>query len=284
MQQSQLISPGELARKSEHEDWRIIDCRFHLADPSRGRQEYEAGHIPGAVFMDLNQDLASPPNSTSGRHPLPDVGTIAATMGRLGIHNGSNVVVYDADVGAMAARCWWILRWLGHGTVRLLDGGLAAWLHAGLPLSAEIPTPQATKFVPSMRGGAVITTDELAALVGTADSPKILDARDANRFAGISEPIDPVAGHVPGAENLPFMASLRPDGRWKGRMELEALWQRYLGDDTQTAWVAMCGSGVTACHLALSAFEAGYSEPQLYAGSWSEWIQEESRPIATGSA
>lgn len=281
--QRQLIGSRELAEKLDLDDWHVIDCRFYLSDAMQGRREYATGHIPGAVFMDLNEDLASAPKATTGRHPLPAVDAIAATIGRLGMANHSNVVVYDADTGAMAARCWWIFRWLGHSNVRLLDGGLAAWCGSELPLSSAIPAPTPAKFIAQPRAAAVISTDELEGLVGTDELPTVIDARDAGRFAGIHEPIDSIAGHLPGARCLPFTESLGADGQWKSRTELETLWRALLGDRRQAKWVAMCGSGVTACHLALSALEAGYPEPRLYAGSWSEWIRDNRRPVATGT-
>jgi thiosulfate/3-mercaptopyruvate sulfurtransferase len=283
MRQRQLISPGELSLERDFENSHIVDCRFWLSDASRGRQEYASGHVPGAVFMDLNQDLASAPGATSGRHPLPDVATIAATIGNLGMDNRSNVVVYDSDNGAMAARCWWIFRWLGHENVRLLVGGLAEWIRAGLPLSVKGSAPRPAHFQANTCDRAVITSEEVAKMLGTDKMQNVFDARDANRFAGIREPIDAIAGHVPGARNLPFISSLKSNGLWKERAGLEELWQRHLGDDREVEWVAMCGSGVTACHLALSAVEAGYSAPRLYVGSWSEWIRDARRPVATGS-
>ncbi len=284
MQRQQLISPGELAQKLDSVDWHIIDCRFHLADAARGRREYAAAHIPGAVFMDLNKDLASVPSSTSGRHPLPEIETIASRIGQLGISNASNVVVYDSDSGAMAARCWWIFRWLGHDRVRLLDGGLTAWVGAHLPLTAETRSAEPTTFVAKPRYNWVISSDELEAELAMADPPTLIDARDAARFAGDNEPIDPIAGHIPGARNLPYTESLQVDGRWNSGVALESLWREHLGDDTTAAWIAMCGSGVTACHLALSAVTAGYAEPRLYVGSWSEWIRDAGRPRATGTS
>lgn len=281
--QRQLISALELAQKLDLDDWHVIDCRFYLADAGQAYREYRESHIPGAVFMDLNRDLASAPRATTGRHPLPEVEAVAATIGRLGIDNQSNVVVYDADTGAMAARCWWIFRWLGHRKIQLLDGGLAAWSKARLPLTSIVPATTSTHFAAKPGSAPVISTEELEALINTDTMPTVLDARDTHRFAGTHEPIDPVAGHVPGARSLPFTASLRQDGQWKSRKELETLWRQHLGAGKPAAWVAMCGSGVTACHLAVSALEAGYPEPRLYAGSWSEWIRDRRRPIATGS-
>jgi len=279
MSTRQLIDPKALYRQFGSQDIKIVDCRFDLADPSAGRRDYEAAHIPHAVYMDLNEDLASRPQEQTGRHPLPDAAKVAATVGRLGIDNSTPVVVYDAGNGAMAARAWWIFRWLGHADVRLLDGGMSAWKAADLPLDNSLVKHDALEYVAALRNELVITSDEIHASLDDVESLNLIDARDAARFAGEHEPIDKVAGHVPGARNLPFPESLHADGRWKSREELGVLWSRCLGPDRQTEWVAMCGSGVTACHLALSAVEAGYRQPRLYVGSWSEWIADSSRPI-----
>ena len=279
MQQQHLIRSSELTRELGNEDLRIIDCRFDLSDTSDGRRAYDRAHIPGAVFMDLNEDLAAKPEQGTGRHPLPEVATIEKTIGRLGISNAAPVVVYDSDNGAMAARAWWIFRWLGHDAVRVLDGGMSAWMASELPLSSAAVVPKPRQFVARVRGEMVITTAEICANADAIGRLNLMDARDASRFAGEHEPIDKVAGHIPGARNLPFPMSLNADGGWKGREELRDLWSGYLGDDRRTPWIAMCGSGVTACHLALSAMEAGYREPRLYVGSWSEWITDPGRPV-----
>jgi thiosulfate/3-mercaptopyruvate sulfurtransferase len=275
----QLIGPKDLNKQLDNLDLRIIDCRFDLSDPSAGRRDYEAACIPGAVFLDLNEDLASSPGEGTGRHPLPAVARISSTVGRLGIDNSTPVVVYDGGNGAMAARAWWILRWLGHNDVRLLDGGISAWKASRFALSSDVVVPKPVEFVARVRDELVITSREISENANGIESLNLLDARDAGRFAGAYEPIDKVAGHVPGARNLPFPESLNADGSWKDRDELGELWSTYLGGSRQTEWVAMCGSGVTACHLALSAIEAGYKEPRLYVGSWSEWIADPSRPI-----
>jgi len=275
----QLIGPEDLNKQLDNPDLRIIDCRFDLSDPSAGRRGYEAAHIPGAVFLDLNEDLASSPGEGTGRHPLPAVAKIASTVGRLGIENSTPVVVYDGGNGAMAARAWWIFRWLGHNDVQLLDGGISAWELAKYALTSDLTVPHPATYVAKVRDELVITSREICENANGVESLNLLDARDAARFAGTQEPIDKVAGHVPGARNVPFPESLKADGRWKSRSELGELWSAYLGASRQTEWVAMCGSGVTACHLALSAVEAGYREPRLYVGSWSEWIADPSRPI-----
>lgn len=279
---NQLISAPELYENLHDAAWCAVDCRSELMDRSAGRRAYAAAHIPGAVFIDLDDDLASPVGQTTGRHPLPDVTLLTATLGRLGIGNNTTVVVYDSGDGALAARAWWVLRWLGHTDVRVLDGGLAAWTDFRFPQSSDVVVARPAKFVCNVQDGLVITTAEICNAGANAASLKLFDARSAERFAGEEEPIDIVAGHIPGARSLPYPVSMNDDGRWKSIEALQALWQQHLGDDRLTEWVAMCGSGVTACHLALSAVEAGYREPRLYVGSWSEWITDSSRPIDRG--
>lgn len=276
---SNLISAQALQSRIDRPGVSIVDCRFDLADPLAGRRAYLDEHIPGAVFADLDVDLAAPVTPDSGRHPLPDVETFAKTLARLGISNSSDVIVYDGGAGALAARAWWLLRWLGHEQVRLLDGGLQQWITEGGPLASGDEVVAAGDFSPHANHDKVVTTAELASNLDAIKDMKLIDARDAARFRGEVEPIDPVAGHVPGSTNLPFPVSLNEDGTWKSRHELECLWLEVLGEDKETEWAVMCGSGVTACHLAISAMEAGYREPRLYVGSWSEWIRDPARPI-----
>ena len=277
---NQLISAEELDKLPDSDNICIVDCRFDLADPAAGRRSYDSAHIPGAVFLDLNKDLASVQTASSGRHPLPDSAILEQTLGRLGIDNETRVVVYDANNGAMAARAWWMLRWLGHDNVCLLDGGLARWSQRFALSAVQSPVRPRT-FKAQERPEMLITSAEIVAADDVA-ALNLIDARDAARFRGEHEPIDPVAGHIPGARNLPFVESLTADGVWKSALELEALWTDCLGQNKATPWVAMCGSGVTACHLAISALQAGYQQPRLYVGSWSEWIADSSRPIAVG--
>ena len=277
-----LIAVDELMQLVDTPGCRIVDCRFDLMQPDRGKAAYLGGHIPGAVYAHLDDDLAAPVTAATGRHPLPDPAAFAATLGCWGISAASQVVVYDDASGAMAARLWWLLRWLGHRRVALLDGGLDAWIAAGGELQEAVPDVRPETFEADPDEGRVITTDELAAAVAGGEELLLVDARDAPRFAGETEPIDPVAGHVPGARNLPFAASLGPDGRWRSAGELAEAWRAVLGDDAPSDWSTMCGSGVTACHLVLSARIAGLPEPRLYAGSWSEWIRDPVRPVATG--
>lgn len=279
---SHLVSVHELQSSIDDPHLRIVDCRFDLADPGAGRRGYLDGHIPGAVFADLEEDLSAPISSESGRHPLPDADAFATTLGRLGIGNTTNVVVYDDGSGAVASRTWWLLRWLGHKQVRLLDGGLDQWTLTNRRLVGGEEQVPGNLFVPRPCDSKVATTAELASNLDAIVGMRLIDARDAARFCGEVELIDSVAGHVPGALNLPFPASLKVDGTWKEKSDLEALWLNVLGADKETPCIVMCGSGVTACHLAISAMEAGFREPRLYVGSWSEWIRDPTRPIALG--
>ncbi len=275
-----LISVAEFKPLVGQPGTAVVDTRFDLAAPTAGRRDYEEGHISGAVFLDLEEDLAAPVGPQTGRHPLPDVDAITARLGRLGIGNDTNVVVYDASNGAIAARAWWVLRWLGHERVRLLDGGLAAWVAAGGMLESGAATPEATRFCGDPRPDLVLTTEELAGDIAGIRARRLVDARDAARFRGEHEPIDAVAGHVPGSMNLPFVDLVTPEGIWRSRSERRNRLYEVLGDPGG-AWSVMCGSGVTACHLAIAGLEAGYPEPRVYVGSWSEWIRDPGRPVGT---
>lgn len=277
-----LISAKSLVARLQDPHVRIIDCRFNLGDPHAGRKAYHDAHLPGAVFADLDEDLSGPVRADSGRHPLPDRATIAATLGRLGIEKRSDVIVYDDSSGALAARAWWLLRWLGHDNVRLLDGGIKEWRKLSLPHARGAEQSTSRHFEPQPRDGMVLTTAELVDKLHAIPAMRLIDARDEARFRGEIEPIDSIAGHIPGASNLPFVASLHDDGTWKSTQELGSLWAAVLDNDRGAPWAAMCGSGVTACHLAISATEAGFREPRLYVGSWSEWIRDPGRPVAVG--
>jgi len=276
-----LRTAQELLDCLDDPNWVVIDCRFDLGDPAAGRRAYEAARIPGAVFLDLDKDLAGPVTEATGRHPLPDPEVLGARMGELGIGESQRVVVYDEGPGAIAARAWWILRWLGHEAVYLLDGGLGNWGSMGFPLTAGAGSRSAAKFRPMRRNERVLDTVELAADVASIARHNLLDARDAKRFRGEIEPIDPVAGHIPGAINLPFADFVREDGTWLPLAERAALLEAAIGTDRIVEWSVMCGSGVTACHLAITGLEAGFREPRLYVGSWSEWILDPERPIAS---
>lgn len=280
-QQQILISAADLYTARDEPGWSIIDCRFNLADVDEGRRSFESAHIPGAIFLDLDRDLSGPITPASGRHPLPEAGAIRKRLGESGIGNSDKVVVYDGSSGAVAARGWWILRWLGHESVFLLDGGFKHWLALGLPVESAVRERPAVRYSGQEDDALVVTTDELAADLPGIAARNLLDARDRARFVGAEEPIDAVAGHIPGSKNLPFADFLNPDETWRPLAERSALLEQALGTDRDVAWCVMCGSGVTACHLAISGIEAGFSEPQLYVGSWSEWIRDKERPVST---
>jgi thiosulfate/3-mercaptopyruvate sulfurtransferase len=273
-----LISAEELLAGIDEPNLCIVDCRFDLMQPEKGRREFLDGHIPGAVYAHLDNDLADPDRPDSGRHPLPDPDRFASTLGSWGISNAVQVVAYDQASGAIASRLWWLLRWLGHSSVAVLDGGLDAWTRAGGPLSGKAANRRPVEFRGQPNPAMVVNTAEIVHEPGAL---LLVDARDTQRFLGRVEPIDPVAGHVPGAISLPFAECLAPDGRFLGAGAVRRRLQRALDNAPQAPWAVMCGSGVTACHLALSAAHAGIEAPRLYAGSWSEWIRDPSRPVAT---
>jgi len=279
-----IVSPEDLAARLDDPRLRILDCRFDLGDPGRGRRDFDAGHIPGADYADLDRDLAGPVRPDSGRHPLPDAAVFAKTLGRWGIDRESELVVYDALNGATAARAWWLLRWMGHPRVALLDGGFEHWRRGGYPVANGRAARTPVEFDARPGSVPVVTTEEVEAAVNAAKPFLLVDARDAARFRGEAEPIDPVAGHVPGARNFPLSLSLQDDGRWRDASALRALWEPLLGTPPGGPWAVMCGSGVTACHLAVSAGLAGFQAPSLYVGSWSEWIRDRRRPVAAGDA
>lgn len=273
-----LIRAPDLAPHTADANWLIVDCRFDLTKPDSGEQAYRAGHIPGAVYAHLDRDLSSPITPESGRHPLPDPEHFARKLSEWGVTRDTQVIAYDADTSAHAARLWWLLRWVGHDAVAVLDGGLRAWTQAGLPTTAEIPTRTASQFVARPDRNAWLSTDEVAEKV--REGWRLLDARAAERFSGEVEPIDPVAGHVPGAVNHPLGTNLDTDGRFLSADELRARYTRSQAGVPDDRTVAMCGSGVTACHLLLTMEIAGKRGARLYAGSWSEWIRDPARPVA----
>jgi len=274
-----LISAVDLKARADRSRWRILDCRFNLMQPERGRQDYDAGHIPGSQYADLDRDLASTVTPHSGRHPLPDPAVFEATLQQWGISNDSQVIAVDGGSGALAARLWWLLRWLGHDAVAVLDGGLAAWQAAGGTLVRTPSLWPAGRIRGRPRADQVVSTAEIARRLDSGKPLQLVDARDPDRFAGKVEPLDRVAGHVPGALNFPFAQNIAGDGCWRPAADLRQRWLALLGAEPDEDWAVMCGSGVTACHLALSAVYAGLGEPRLYAGSWSEWIRDPARPV-----
>lgn len=282
MNSTTLISAPELAQRIGAGELLVVDCRHDLADLSRGTREYAQGHIPGAIYADLQRDLSDLSRQGAGRHPLPDASAFSALLGRWGWRPGMPVVAYDAANGALAAaRLWWMLRLAGETAVAVLDGGLAAWTAAGFAVSTEVPPRTPTRVSVSFDARQIVYTSELRQLL---QNPQLLlvDARAAPRYRGEIEPIDPVAGHVPGARNRPFSDNLGGDGRFKPAAELRAEFARLLGTHAPTDVVHMCGSGVTACHNLLAMEHAGLSGARIYAPSWSGWISERGNGVETG--
>ncbi|MBX3600865.1 MAG: sulfurtransferase [Rubrivivax sp.] len=256
----------------------LLDCGFDLVDTGSGERAYAAGHLPGALYVHLDRDLSGAKTGRNGRHPLPERAALAAAAGRWGLVPGRQVVCYDHQGGPYASRAWWLLRWLGHEAVAVLDGGVAAWQRAGGTLVTEVPPagPQP----PYPAGAPAMPTVDADALLQRLGRVRLFDARSAERFRGESEPLDPVAGHIPGATLRFFKDNLAADGRFKPAEQLRAEFDALGGGDAEV--VHQCGSGVTACHNLLAMLHAGYDAPALYPGSWSEWCSDPSRPVARG--
>jgi thiosulfate/3-mercaptopyruvate sulfurtransferase len=272
-----LVSTAEVA--AHLDAWRIFDCRHDLAKPELGEQQYRQAHIPGAMFASLERDLSAPKTGKNGRHPLPDPATFGAWLGRQGVKAGDQVVCYDSAHGAMAARLWWMLRWVGHDAVAVLDGGFAKWTAEGRPVNADIPHPQSTQFPVRVRGDMSLDVNTVAK---ERRSRVLLDARAPARYRGEQEPIDPVAGRIPGARNRFNMDNVRGDGRFKSADELRTDFEQVLGGRAPGEVVNYCGSGVAACHNLLAMEVAGLPGAKLYAGSWSEWLADPKRPREKG--
>ena len=261
----------------------VMDCRFDLANPAQGEADHLCRHIPGAVYLHLDRDLSAARDGRNGRHPLPDRAAFAQRMAGLGCQDKLPVVAYDASGGMFAARLWWMLRWLGHSQVQVLDGGLAAWDAAGGALQAGpvAPRPPGTL---TLRP-ALVSLLDFDAVLGGLDQPArlVVDARAPDRFRGENETLDPVGGHIPGAANRCFRDNLRPDGSFKPPEQLRREWQALLGARQPADVVQQCGSGVTACHNLLAMASAGLDGSALYAGSWSEWCSRDNAPVAVGA-
>ena len=281
-----LVDASTLLAGVEDSDLRLFDCRFSLADTEAGRRAYAEGHLPGAYHADLDAHLSSPIGPTTGRHPLPDPARLDAWLGDCGVSPRTRVVVYDDVGGGFAVRLWWLLRWIGHDRVALLDGGLQAWIAAGGALTRKVPRYEKGELTASPDDTRWITTEALAAELAadpTAGRPTLIDARAPERFRGDQEPIDPVAGHIPGAINMPLMDNLDADGRFLSAERLRERFTRAIGQAPPSSVVHSCGSGVNACHNILAMEIAGLNGSRLYAGSWSEWIRSPERRVATGS-
>ena len=270
-----IITPSELEERTRSDSLVILDCRFALGDPGLGLRQYEAGHIPGAVHVDLEKDLSGPPQAHGGRHPLPPMAAWTERLARLGVNGGDLVVAYDDSRFAFAARAWWMVRAVGHENVRVLDGGYSGWKALGLPITTDVPTPRPGNLVYRPRSGITVDREQV---MSAAESP-IVDAREVKRYRGDEEPIDPVAGHIPGASCRPWQELSEPDG---GAISDEANRARWVGLNAGKRPIVYCGSGVTACVNLMSLHAAGIHDARLYPGSWSDWCSYADSPIATG--
>jgi thiosulfate/3-mercaptopyruvate sulfurtransferase len=281
MNERTLVSAEWLAEKLGSPLLCLFDCRFELSNPGYGRESYADEHIPTAIFADLEGDLSAPRTSSSGRHPLPAPDRFAAKLRDWGVSEDSQVVVYDDSAGMYAARLWWMLRWLGHDRVAVLDGGLRRWRQLDLPLQELAERPRTGNFMARQRPAMLANIEQVASVV-TDNSLRLLDARAPERFRGEMEPLDPIAGHVPGARNHPFMSSVGDDARFLPVERLRYMLDGSLDGATSERTITMCGSGVTACHLLLAMEHADLPGAKLYVGSWSEWSRSRDRPVATG--
>jgi len=278
MSYTTLVDATTLAAHLDDPDWVIVDVRHQLADTAYGTRVYAESHIPGAVFLHCDRDLSGPTTGTNGRHPLPDPEKLAKRLGEIGIGAQTQVVVYDDARGMIAGRLWWLLRWLGHDQVAVLDGGLQAWQAANGVLTAEVRLPQPSNFVAKICDRCV-DADYVQAFLATSRL-HLVDARSPDRYRGENETIDPVAGHIPGAVNRFFNDNLQADGRFKPAAQLRAEWLAVLGGALPEQVIHQCGSGISACHNMLAMEIAGLSGSRLYAGSWSEWCANRERSVA----
>ncbi|WP_145332326.1 sulfurtransferase [Paenibacillus xylanexedens] len=273
-----IVSMRWLLARMYESDVAIVDCRFLLGQPDAGREAYEAGHIPGAVYLDLEKDLSAPVTEHGGRHPLPDPAALASRLAKAGIGSNSRIIAYDDQGGMNASRLWWLLRYLGHEQVYVMDEGFSAWKNAKFPVATDVPVQIPSSFDVNLKPQMLASVED-AQHASTSGSAVLIDSRDARRYAGLEEPIDAKAGHIPGAVNYFWKDVLNADGRWSG---VEALEERFVKLGKEDAIIVYCGSGVSACPNVIALEEAGYLNVKLYSGSWSDWISYEGNPVATG--
>ena len=274
-----LVSVDQLHETFDRKDFLLVDCRFVLGSPDAGYQAYCESHIPGAAYANLDTELSSPVTLTSGRHPLPDGDMFASFLARLGWEPGRVLLVYDDLGGAIAARLWWLMKYFGHDHAAMLDGGFNAWREAGYALESGPVEPQPAPVSAYVERDDLVLTSESVAGCLAGDSITLIDARAPERFSGDVEPIDRVAGHIPGSVNYPFSLNLDSKGRFKDASEIRQGFSVLAEEVADREWVHMCGSGVTACHNIFAAELAGLAPGKLYVGSWSEWIQNPNRPV-----
>jgi len=277
-----IISADIVQQHLDNAQWRIVDCRFNLKNPGEGLALYQMEHIPNAVYAHLDHDLSSPVTANSGRHPLPDVELFKQKLGNWGINRDTQVVVYDDAAGSYAARLWWMLRWLGHDSVAMLDGGISSWKQQGLPKTVDMPHISSTAFLGEPNMEMLVDSDLLQQKL-TQPQTSLIDVRDSNRYQGLEESIDKVAGHIPGAINIPWKSNIAENGLYLPKAQLYDYYIEVLRDTPIDNTVFMCGSGVTACHSLLALEYIGISGAKLYPGSWSAWITDPARPVETSS-
>ena len=273
-----IVSMKWLLARLYEQDIAVVDCRFSLAKPEEGKAAYTEEHIPRAVYLDLEKDLSSAPSTHGGRHPLPDPRQIADVIGRSGISREQRVVIYDDQGGMNASRLWWMLKYIGHDQVYVMNEGFTAWKNACYPVTAETPVVIPVNYVPEPQPDMLVRMKDVRE-ASTRGSAVLIDSREARRYAGLEEPIDPVAGHIPGAVNYFWKELLNDEGRWKEPAELA---KRFEALPKDADIIVYCGSGVSACPNVLALDEAGYSRVRLYGGSWSDWVSYKENPVATG--
>jgi thiosulfate/3-mercaptopyruvate sulfurtransferase len=277
-----LVSTGELALHLTDPGWSVVDCRFDLTQPAWGEAQYRAAHLPGAVYAHLDRDLSGPKTGKNGRHPLPVIEQFTARLGAWGIERGMQAVAYDQSHGMWASRLWWLLRYLGHDAVAVLDGGFGKWLGEARPThsGAEARAPRTFTGEPH---GALLVDGQQVEQLRSDPAYRLIDSRAPERYRGEIEPIDPVAGHIPGAVNLYNLSNVNPDGTFLAPDSLRAKFQALLGGVPPENAVTYCGSGVAAAHTVLAMEAAGMRGAKVYAGSWSEWCADQQRPVSTGN-
>ena len=273
-----IISADIVQQHLHHAQWRVVDCRFNLKIPDEGFALYQMEHIPNAVYAHLDHDLSSPVTSSSGRHPLPEVEKFKQKLGNWGIDKNTQVIVYDDSAGSYAARLWWMLRWVGHDSVAVLNGGFSSWKKQSLPVTSGIPHFSSTTFTGEANMEMLVESDKLQQEL-VHSRTLLIDVRDPNRFNGIEEPIDKIAGHIPGAINIPWKNNITEDGLFQPKALLHDQYKKIICETPGDNIVFMCGSGVTACHSLLALEYIGISGAKLYPGSWSEWISNPDRPV-----
>lgn len=272
-----IVTVEWLHEHLEDEQIRIVDCRFDLANPNWGKEQYEKGHIPHAVYLDLDRDLSSPVLEHGGRHPLPNMEKFVQTLSQAGIDENTTVIAYDSQAGAMASRLWWLLTYMGHKNVYVLNGGFSVWKEQNLPITADASVIAPKTFIPSMQEDLLVTMEDVREKIRTNVDMTLIDSREPNRYAGFEELVDRKAGHIPTAKNYFWKDGVTVEGQFKNKANQK---ERFRSLNKEKETIVYCGSGVTACPNILALKMAGFNQVKLYAGSWSDWISYPENPIA----